>query len=393
MDKMLFEPLTLREVRLKNRIVVSPMLTYQGNAGHVSDSHLVHLGKMAAGGAGLVFMESTKVDPRGCSTLRDLGLWKDDFVPALKRITGLVKELGATPGIQLSHSGRKARCALPWQGRSPIRQERTVDGARAWELVSSSPIAHAGQYDMPRAMTQADIDEVVAAWGEAAMRANEAGFEVVEIHAAHGYLIHQFLSPGANKRTDQYGGSFENRLRFALEVVQSVRRSWPAHKPLFVRISATDTLGWTLEDSVGLAKALKQEGVDIVDCSDGGFEELRTAKSSPVKATYGYQVDFAQTIRQATPIPTMAVGLIVHAVQAERILARGAADLVALGREMLHNPNWPLDAAQKFGYPPSAAGIPEQYGYWLDKRARAAAIVPSTWTAGDETVDIPPSAT
>jgi 2,4-dienoyl-CoA reductase-like NADH-dependent reductase (Old Yellow Enzyme family) len=227
-------------------------------------------------------------------------------------------------------------------------------------------------------MTQADIDHLVEAWGEAARRADEAGFDVIEIHGAHGYLIHQFLSAHANHRTDRYGGSLDNRTRFALEVVHRVRQSWPASKPLFFRVSAVDECGWSIEDSIVLARALKEHGVDVVDCSSGGMGEQSTTETA---LGYGYQVDYAQKIRAGAGIPTMAVGLIVHADQAEEILLSGKADLIALGRELLHNPNWPLDAAQKLGIEAPFAHIAPSYGYWLEKRARNRSITPSTWLA------------
>jgi 2,4-dienoyl-CoA reductase-like NADH-dependent reductase (Old Yellow Enzyme family) len=376
MESALFQSYQIRQVTLRNRIVASPMLTYSANGGHVNDWHVVHLGKVAAGGSGLVFMESTKVDPHGCSTARDAGIWKDEFVPALKRITAVIRSQGAVPGIQLSHSGRKARRSLPWEGRAPMDSCPGVDHGETWELFAPSAIAHTPKYAVPRAMSQGDIDRLVEAWGQAARRADEAGFDVVEIHGAHGYLIHQFLSSQANQRTDRYGGSLENRMRFALEIVQRVRQSWPASKPLFFRVSAVDECGWRIEDSVALAKALKPHSVDVIDCSSGGMGEQSTTETA---LSYGYQVDYAQKIRAQAGIPTMAVGLIVHADQAEEILRSGKADLIALGRELLHNPNWPLDAAQKLGIDAPFAHIAPSYGYWLEKRARNRRITPSTW--------------
>lgn len=375
----LFTPHTIRGVTFKNRIVLSPMLTYHAHEGKVSDWHLIHLGKFATGGAGLVFMESTKVDPRGCTTSADTGLWNDSFIEPLIPITSFIKQHGAVPGIQLSHSGRKARASLPWEGRRPIETDARPDGVSPWELIAPSAIPHAKGYPVPRAMTKADIEELVEAWGKAANRADKAGFEVVEIHGAHGYLIHEFLNPNANQRTDAYGGSLENRMRFALEVAESVRRSWPEDKPLFFRMSAIDNDGWKIEDSVVLARLLKSKGVDVIDCSTAGMAV--TAVNASVRPLhYGYQVAHAERIRREADIETMAVGLIVHAEQAEAILSRGRADLVALGREMLHNPNWPIDAAEKMGLKPSGAFVPASYGYWLDKRnLPAIGAVPSTW--------------
>ncbi len=378
MDHTLFTPLQIRGVLLRNRIVASPMLTYVANGGYVNDWHFVHLGKIASGGAGLVFMESTKIDPRGCSTARDAGIWKDDFVPSLKRIADLIRSQGAVPGIQFGHSGRKARQSLPWEGRAPMDFCPGVDHGEPWELIGPSAIAHTAQYAVPRQMTQADIDENLQAWGEAARRADQAGFDVLEIHGGHGYLVHQFLSAHSNRRTDAYGGSLENRMRLTTEIVRRVRQSWPDHKPLFFRASAVDECGWTIEDSIALAKAIKVLGVDVIDCSSGG---MGTAAIAETALDYGYQVEYAQRIRAGADVRTMAVGLIVHADQAEAILRAGQADLIALGRELLHNPNWPIDAAQKLGIASPFGHIAPSYAYWLEKRSQNPLITPSTWGA------------
>lgn len=382
MSPLLFTPLTLRGVTLRNRIVLSPMLTYQAHNGHVNDFHLIHLGKYAIGGCGLVFMESTKVDPRGCTTPNDPGLWKDDFIAPLQRITSFIKSHGAVPGIQLGHSGRKARNALPWDGRGPLKDVPGVDHGEPWELVGPSPLAHIPQ-ETPSEMSVADIHELAQAWGRAAKRADEAGFEVLEVHGAHGYLLHQFLSPASNQRTDEYGGSLENRMRFAVEVVEHVRAAWPEHKPLFFRVSAVDEEGWPLEDTVTLARVLKTKGVDVIDCSSGGMSVTRNLLEQQARPQYGYQVPLAARVRKDAGVKTMAVGLIVHADQAERILASGKADLVAIGREMLLNPNWALDAAEKMGIELPYSQVPATYGYWLEKRTRAGfGGRPSTWQAG-----------
>ncbi|MFH1603957.1 MAG: NADH:flavin oxidoreductase/NADH oxidase [Pseudomonadota bacterium] len=379
MQAMLFSPLQLRELRLRNRIVLSPMLTYSATAGYVNDSHLVNYGRHAAGGTGLVFVESTKVDPSGCTTIRDLGLWKDEFVDGMRQLAGVIKSYGAAAGIQLSHGGRKARRALPWEGRGPIDQCPGVDHGEEWELIGPSAIAHSDTFSVPRAMTREDIREVAQAWGRAARRADQAGFDVVEIHGGHGYLIHQFLSATANQRTDEYGGSLQNRMRFAAEVAQEVRRSWPERKPLFFRVSSVDEIDWKIEDSVALAKVLKANGVDVIDCSSGGMTNQSTTDRS---AKYGYQVEYARQIRVDAEVMTMAVGLIVHSDQAEDILRAGSADLVALGRELMHNPNWPIDAAQKLGIESPFAQISPVYGFWLEKRARSNFGKPSTWQRG-----------
>ena len=379
MNSQLFSPLKIRDITLKNRIVVSPMLQYCADNGHVNDWHLMHYGKFAAGGAGLVFVESTKVDPRGCSTPRDLGLWKDDFIAPLKRITDLIKKNGAVAGIQLGHSGRKARRSVPWEGRVPMAQCPGVDHGEEWELIAPSAIAFSEKYAVPRAMTHEDIQEALSNWGQAARRAQEAGFDVLELHGAHGYLIHQFLSPVANQRTDEYGGSPEKRMRFAIEVVREVRKFWPQEKPLFLRVSAVDEAGWTIEHSVMVASSLKEHGIDVIDCSAGGMSDVSTGDAP----SYGYQVPYAQRIRSGANIKTMAVGMIIHADQAEEIIRSGSADLTALGREFLHNPNWPIDAAQKLGVESPFSSVGQSLGYWLGKRAGSrAGIRSSTWQRG-----------
>jgi 2,4-dienoyl-CoA reductase-like NADH-dependent reductase (Old Yellow Enzyme family) len=382
MTSLLFKPLAIRGVTLRNRIVVSPMLTYSATNGYTNETHLAHLAKFAVGGAGLVFVESTKIDPRGCSTPRDLGLWKDEFIPGMRRIVDLVKRYGAACGIQLGHSGRKARRAVPWEGRTPLKDVPGVDRGEPWELIGPSPIAHAASYETPREMTQADIDELAEEWGQGARRAREAGFDVLEIHGAHGYLIHQFLSQAANRRTDRYGGSIENRMRFAVEVVHSVRRHWPHDKPLFLRISAADELDWTIEDSIVLARVLREHGVDVIDCSAGGISDTAPS-SNPIG--YGYQVKYAAAVRRGAGIMTMAVGLIVHADQAEAVLQAGEADLVALGREYLVNPNWALDAALKLGIAEPYAHLPPVFGHYLERRKRSfGELRQSTWQTGIE---------
>ncbi len=379
MESMLFSPLDIRGLTLKNRIVVSPMLQYCADNGHVNDWHLMHYGKFGAGGAGLVFVGSTKVDPRGCSTPRDLGLWKDDFIAPLKRIADLVKRNGAAVGIQLGHSGRKARRSVPWEGRTPMMNCPGVDHGEEWELIAPSAVAFNDKYAVPRAMTHDDIQEAISNWGQAARRAHEAGFDVLEIHAAHGYLLHQFLSPVSNQRTDEYGGTTEKRLRFPIDVVREVRKYWPDEKPLFMRVSAVDEAGWTTDDSIVVARALKPHGVDVIDCSAGGMSDA--APGDP--PGYGYQVPYAQRIRAGADIKTMAVGLIIHADQAEEIIRSGSADLAALGREFLHNPNWPVDAAQKLGVESPFSSVGASLGYWLGKRAASrAGVKPSTWQRG-----------
>jgi 2,4-dienoyl-CoA reductase-like NADH-dependent reductase (Old Yellow Enzyme family) len=380
---LLFTPLQIRSVTLQNRIVLAPMHQYAANQGHATDWHLVNAGKYAAGGCGLVMVESTKVERRGCGTVGDLGLWKDDFIPGLQRITAFIKAQNAVPGIQIGHSGRKARLTRPWEGQQPLTPDHPEmfdwDG---WELVAPSAIAHSDRMPTPRAFSRGEIPDLVSHWGEAAARAAKAGFEVLEIHGAHGYLIHQFLSPVANRRNDEYGGSDANRMRFALEVADCVRAAWPVDKPLFMRLSCEDDAGWGPDQSVALARELKTKGVDVIDCSSGGILE-RSPMDSVRARHYGYQVPYAGKIRAEAGIMTMAVGHIVHADQAEAILQGGRADVVVLARELLYNPNWALDAAQKLAADPDFATVPPAMGFWLGKRARSAFEgVPSTYQRG-----------
>jgi len=380
---LLFTPLAIRGIELRNRIVVPPMHQYSALKGFPTDWHLMNAGKFAAGGAGLVIVESTKVERRGCGTIGDLGLWKDEFVPGMSRIVELVKSYGAACGIQLGHSGRKARLGRPWEGGKPLTgTEPDIYDWEGWELVAPSAVAHTDRSPTPRALSHNEVRDLAVKWGEAATRAHRAGFDLLEIHAAHGYLIHQFLSPASNKRTDAYGGSEGNRMRFAVEVAECVRAAWPADKPLFMRLSCEDDAGWGPEESVRLARLLRGAGVDVIDCSSGG-----TLAGSPMESArarhYGYQVPYAERIRREAEVMTMAVGHIVHADQAEAILQEGRADLCALAREIMYNPNWPMDAAQKLGADPDFKLVPPPYSYWLGKRAKSAFEgTPSTWTAG-----------
>ena len=381
---LLFTPLRLRELTLKNRVVVAPMHQYSAVQGAPTDWHLMNAGRYAAGGAGLVILESTKIERRGCGTVGDLGLWDDAFVPQLARIVDFVHQCGAAAGIQLGHSGRKARTQRPWEGGKPLTRadavSQGVDDWDAWELVAPSALPADEGAPIPRALEREEIRAVAEAWGRAAARAHAAGFDVVEIHGAHGFLIHEFLSPLANQRTDEYGGSEEKRMRFALEVCERVRAHWPPGKPLFLRLSAEDDAGWGTDQSVALAKLVKPMGVDVIDCSSGGI--LGKPPAGAAKPAYGYQVPYAEKIRKQSRIMTMAVGLIVHAEQAEGILQEGRADLVALAREMLYNPNWTLDAAQKLGCDAQFTLVAPPYRFWLARRAATVPEVkPSTFGA------------
>jgi 2,4-dienoyl-CoA reductase-like NADH-dependent reductase (Old Yellow Enzyme family) len=373
---LLFSPIPLRSVTLKNRVVIAPMHQYSGEAGYPTDWHLMNAGRFATGGAGLVIVESTKVERRGCGTVGDLGLWHDDFIPDFARLAGFIRRHGSVPGIQLGHSGRKARRQRPWEGGRPLQQSAEIADWDDWELVAPSAIAAKGDPE-PRMLTLSEVQDLVDAWGKAAARADRAGFEVLEIHGAHGYLIHQFLSPVANLRNDNYGGSEANRRRFAIEIVEAVRANWPAEKPLFMRLSVEDDAGWGPDESVALSRIVKPKGVDVIDCSSGGM------RGAPVIGTghigYGYQVPYAEKIRSDAQMPTMAVGLIVHADQAEDILQQGRADLIALAREALYNPNWPMDAARKLGVEDPYDLTPSPYRYWLSKRAEQMThLMPST---------------
>jgi 2,4-dienoyl-CoA reductase-like NADH-dependent reductase (Old Yellow Enzyme family) len=379
---LLFTPLEIRGTTLRNRIVVPPMHQYSGERGFPTDWHLVNAGRFAAGGAGLVILESTKVERRGCGTLGDLGLWDDRFVEPLARIARFVASHGSVPGIQLGHTGRRARVHRSWEGGRPL--PRTPENAAQWDewdIVAPSAIPYDDGYSVPRALSRGDIAEVVEAWGQAARRAHEAGFEVIELHGAHGYLLHQFMSPETNQRDDEYGGSDLNRMRFAIEVVESVRAHWPDSKPLFVRLSIEDESGWGPEANVALARILKTKGVDVIDCTSGGLSSK--VPNFHRLTHYGYQVPFADRIRREAGIMTMAVGLIIHGDQAEAILREGKADLVGVGREILNNPNWPMDAAHKLGLASAFQDVPVQFGYWLAKRAqRDFGCPPSTWQRG-----------
>jgi 2,4-dienoyl-CoA reductase-like NADH-dependent reductase (Old Yellow Enzyme family) len=382
-EPLLFTPLALKSLTLKNRVVVAPMHQYAALRGHATDWHLVNAGRYAQGGAGLVIMESTKIARNGCGTVGDVGLWDDAFIPALERCARFIKAHGAVAGLQLGHSGRKARLTRPWEGGKPLTgREPEVFAWEDWELVAPSAIAHTESSPTPRALSLSEVRELVAKWGVAALRAAKAHFDILEIHAAHGYLLHQFLSPRANLRTDAYGGSELNRMRFAVEVAECVRAAWPSE----------DDAGWDLAQSVRLARLLKRAGVDVIDCSSGGILGPSPMEGARAKK-YGYQVPYAETIRREADIMTMAVGHIVHADQAEAILREDRADLVALAREIMHNPSWPMDAAQKLGADPQFSLVPRAHAYWLAKRANSGFEgTPSTWSKGLPRRSGPPEA-
>jgi len=368
---LLFQPMTFRSVTLRNRIVVSPMAMYSAHDGFADDFHLVHLGRFALGSASLVFMEATAVTQQGRITAGCNGLWLDAQIPQLKRITDFLHRFGSAAGMQLAHSGWKGSTRRPWHGGTRLNEEDvTLRGEQAWPIVSVGEEAFDDAAPGPTALTEGDLSALLEQYRAATRRAIAAGFDVLEIHAAHGYLLHSFLSPLSNKRGDSYGGSIENRMRFPLAVVEAVRAEWPADKPLFVRISAVDgvDIGWTIEDSVKFAKALAARGVDLVDCSTGGMKLPRD--KSLVARTPGFQVPFAAKIRKEAQVATMAVGLILEPKQAEAILQSGEADLVALAREMLANPNFAAQAALELEGASGWDLWSDQFRYWLERRAK-----------------------
>jgi 2,4-dienoyl-CoA reductase-like NADH-dependent reductase (Old Yellow Enzyme family) len=335
----LFTPLQIKSVHIRNRITVSPMCQYTSVDGFASDWHLVHLGSRAVGGAGLIISEATAVSPEARISPNDLGIWKDEHLEKLQQITSFIAAQGAVPGIQLAHAGRKGSTNVPWKGRGEVF---TDEGG--WQTVAPSAIAFADNYPMPVALDEAGIQKIIKDFTAAASRALRAGFKVIEIHAAHGYLMHQFLSPLSNHRTDNYGGSFENRIRLLMEVIAAVQTVWPHDLPLLVRISATDWAegGWNIEESVKLVHLLKQKGVDLVDVSTGGLVHHQQITIGPA-----YQLPFATRIRKETGLLTGTVGMITTAIQAETILVNGDADIIIMAREMLRQPYFPLQAAHE----------------------------------------------
>ncbi|MBM3483751.1 MAG: NADH:flavin oxidoreductase/NADH oxidase [Alphaproteobacteria bacterium] len=367
---MLFQPIQIRDMTLKNRVVIAPMCQYTAVDGLLNDWHFVHLTQFAMGGAGLIIVEATGVEKRGRITYGCSGIWSDAHIPPLKRMVESAHRHGAKIGLQLAHAGRKASIQRPWEGDAPLTEREFAKGETPWEIVAPSAVPFGPGWLTPHALTIAEIGDMIDAWVKAAKRAEQAGFDMIEIHSAHGYLSHSFLSPLSNRRTDKYGGSRENRMRFTLELAEAVRAAWPASKPCFLRISSVDGLegGWAIEDTVALAIQLKRIGIDVIDCSSGGI--AGEGKVTLPKSTPGYQVGFAAQVRREADIKTQAVGLILHATQAETILRSGAADLVALAREALHDPYWALHAAEALSEDADYKGWPIQYGHWLGYRAK-----------------------
>ncbi|MFF8990088.1 NADH:flavin oxidoreductase/NADH oxidase [Streptomyces sp. NPDC014983] len=353
---VLFEPITLREVTIPNRVWMPPMCQYSADpegplTGAPNDWHFAHYGARATGGTGLIVVEATAVSPEGRISPYDLGLWNDTQVEAFRRITRFLTAQGTVPAVQLAHSGRKGSTERPWKGGAPVGPE-----GHGWQPLAPSPLPFADGHPVPTELTVNQIRDIVGQFAAAARRALDAGFEIVEIHGAHGYLVNEFLSPHSNHRTDAYGGSYENRVRLALEIVDAVREVWPEDKPLFFRVSATDWLeegGWTADDTVRLARDLRAHGVDLLDVSTGG-----NASDVSIPVEPGYQVPFAARVRAEAGLPVAAVGLITEAEQARKIVSNGEADAVLLGRELLRSPSWARHAARELG---GDVRVPDQY--------------------------------
>lgn len=381
-DTLLFSELRLREVTFPNRVVIAPMQMYKAAPdGLATDWHFQHLAKYAVGGAGTVMTEALIVDPVGRNTYGDLGIWSDDHVPPLARIAAFVQEQGGLAAAQLHHAGPKSSRQRPWEGLGPLGAAEAARGETPWQPVAASDGRSVEGWHQPRAMTTDEIARLVEDYGRGAARVARAGYDVLDIHAAHGYLIHSFLSPVSNRREDGYGGDRAGRMRFALEVAESVRAHWPAGKPLLFRLSCVDwrpdldtrSDGWTIADSIVLARELAARGVDVIDCSSGGIRaenSMMDYAKTRTQLQRGHQVPYAEAIRRETGIPTMAVGVILDGPQAEAILQAGQADLIAIGREALTDPHWALHAAQALGADPEWRRWPPSYGWWLELRER-----------------------
>ena len=366
---LLFTPMTIRGITLPNRTVLAPMVQYRSTHGAPGDFHLVHLGKFALGRFGIVMAEATAVEARGRVSHGCPGIWSDDHIQAWKRITSYIKAEGSVPALQLAHAGRKAATHRAQEGTAPYTAEDAKRGLPAWDVVGPTTEPTAPGHHVPHALSVSEVQDLVQAFADAARRADAAGFDIVEIHGAHGYLLASFLSPISNTRNDQYGGDRAGRMRFPLEVTRAVRAVWPANKPLFFRVSSLDGAdGWNLDDTVALALELKALGVDVVDCSSGGLTGSSTA--APIPRYPGFQVPFAAAVK-AAGVPSMAVGLILDGKQAEQVLQNGEADLIAIGRQALYDPFWPVHAAEELGCDPGFAMWPDEYGWWLAKRSQS----------------------
>lgn len=367
----LFEPFRIRDITLKNRVCVSPMSQYYAKDGLANDWHFAHLARFALGGCGTVFTEATAVTPAGRRTHGDLGLWDDGQIEAMSRITNFIKAQGAVAGIQLAHAGRKASERRPWHGETPVDNEDTqLRKEYPWIAKGPTEEPYGEGWPSPERMTEKDISAVIESFGAAAGRADAAGFDVIEVYAAHGFLLHQFYSPLCNSRDDAWGGDFERRIRLCLEVASSIRKQWPDNKALFYRMSATDWIdgGWNVDDSVQLAKALKARGVDLIDCSSGGIGGPHPLPRFPLGPAF--QADLAEKVRKDADIASMSVGFIWEAKIANAVIESGKADLVAVARELLNNPNWALHAAEELAADDDYSMWDPAFGWWLNKRKR-----------------------
>lgn len=367
----LFDPLSIRGLTLKNRVMVSPMAMYSSHEGFSDDFHLVHLGRFALGGAALVFTEATAVSRAGRITPGCNGLWLDAHLSNLRRIVDFLHRFDCAAGMQLGHSGARGSTRRPWHGGSKLDAEDNEQRREhGWPIVGVTDEPYDDASPRPAALSEADLESIIEDYRQATRRGSSAGFDVLELHCAHGYLLHSFLSPLTNTRDDSYGGPFEKRTRFPLRMVEAIRAEWPSHKPVFVRISSVDgvDVGWSLEDSVLFAKALAKRGVDAIDCSSGGMKLPRDKQL--VSRTLGFQVSFAEKIRKQSGVATIAVGLIIDAKQADEIIWSGAADLVALAREALFNPNWAAQAALELSRDQGWGLWPDPFRWWLERRAR-----------------------
>ncbi len=382
---LLFTPIALRDVTLKNRVVIAPMAMYSAVDGIAQDFHFAHWGRFVLGGAGLVFIEATAVTDQGRITNGDLGLWSSAHMPPLKRFAAFAKSQGVVPAIQLAHAGRKGSMQRPWFGNGPLTADDLARGEKTWEIVAPTTEPMAEGYIVPRALSVSDLATLKTQWVDAAKRAIDCGFEVLEIHNAHGYLVHEFLSPLSNTRNDGYGGDFAGRTRFPLELAEALRAVWPKDKPVFLRVSAVDGVdgGWSMDDTVAYAKELKARGIDVIDCSSGGL--FGSATAARIKRTWGFQVPYAERVRREAGIKSMAVGLIVDPAYAEEVLQKGQADLIAIAREALVNPSWPQMAEIALGRTASDAmdDWPVQYGWWLKHRERSIAQIRADEAAGN----------
>ncbi len=376
-NPLLLSPLTIRDVTLKSRIVISPMATYSAVEGLANDWHLAHYGRLALGQPASLMVEATAVTAQGRITNGDLGLWSSAHIPPMRRLVDFMKAQGVVPSIQLAHAGRKGSMQRPWHGNGPITDADKARGDKVWDIVGPTAEPMDEGFIAPHALAADELKSLAGQWGDAAKRAIDAGFEIVEIHNAHGYLVHQFLSPISNKRNDAFGGDFDGRTQFPLMIVEAVRAAVPKGTPVFLRVSAVDGIdgGWSMDDTVAYAKLLKERGIDLVDCSSGGLKG--SATTARIKRTWGFQVPFAERVRKEAGVLSMAVGLILDPHHAEDVLQNGGADLIAIGREALVNPSWPQMAEIALGVKPSDAmdRWPEQYSWWLKHRETALAQV------------------